>query len=209
MLTNARAAGLIGPSDRQANTNRPRSAGVSATRCRSPRDCTIDRGRIATPNPRAARSANACGVLASNATCASTPIAGEPTTSPTGLWQALVPDNPASDDVNRSDFVPFPVRLAGRPGATRTVLEFGYDPDLQWRCSQRAEACVVDSTTYDTAAPYKFATTDAVAGADCSNGCTLTIPAIADRILYYRWKYRDANGNVLATGPVRIAAITP
>ncbi|MGE5488333.1 MAG: ubiquitin-activating E1 FCCH domain-containing protein [bacterium] len=126
-----------------------------------------------------------------------------------GLWQALVPDNPASDDVNRSDFVPFPVRLAGRPGATRTVLEFGYDPDLQWRCSQRAEACVVDSTTYDTAAPYKFATTDAVAGADCSNGCTLTIPAIADRILYYRWKYRDANGNVLATGPVRIAAITP
>jgi len=126
-----------------------------------------------------------------------------------GLLEALVPPMPARDNVNRMEFVPFPVRLAGRPGATRTVVEFGYDPELKWRCTQRAEGCVVDSATYDKAAPFKFADTDAVVGADCTAGCTMTVPAISDRVLYYRWKYRDADGNVLATGPVQAAAVTP
>jgi hypothetical protein len=35
--------------------------------------------------------------------------------------------------------------------------------------------------------------------APCANGCTLSVPAIIGRVLYYQWQYRDGANNVLGT----------
>jgi hypothetical protein len=45
------------------------------------------------------------------------------------------------------------------------------------------------------------------AGQPCSSGCTITIPAISGKVLYYRWKYRDAANNVLETSGVHVQAV--
>jgi len=55
--------------------------------------------------------------------------------------------------------------------------------------------------------PFYFASENP-AGVSCASGCTITIPAISQRILYYRIQYRAANNTVLAAGPL-IATVVP
>jgi hypothetical protein len=43
-------------------------------------------------------------------------------------------------------------------------------------------------------------------GVDCSAGCTINIPAISGRVVYYRWRYRDGSGNVLGTSSTQVLA---
>jgi hypothetical protein len=115
---------------------------------------------------------------------------------------ARIPPMPAWDGIDRTDFVPVAVTVPRRADAKKTIVEFGYDPTLGFRCTQRREACIADTATYDLSGPYKFAETDDFSGVDCTADCSIQIPAIADRILYYRWKYRAENGSLIETGPV-------
>jgi hypothetical protein len=92
------------------------------------------------------------------------------------------------------------------PGTDNVVVEFGYDPEF--RCGSRREACV--STTggameqpVNEALPFYWAS-EAYAGTPCASGCTVTIPALPQRVLYYRVKYRKADGTVLKTGRTEI-----
>jgi hypothetical protein len=114
---------------------------------------------------------------------------------------ARIPPMPAWDGIDRTDFVPITVTVPGRAGAKKTIVEFGYDPALSFRCTQRREACIADTATYDLSDPYKFAETDDYSGVDCTADCSIQIPAIADRILYYRWKYRAEDGSLIEIGP--------
>lgn len=117
---------------------------------------------------------------------------------------ARIPPLPAPDGIDRSTFVPVAVSSPPVPGAERTVVAFGYDPSMQFRCTQRREACVAVSAAYDRADPYKFANTDSYTGVDCRAGCTVTLPAISDRVVYYRWIYGTAFGTVKSMGPVQV-----
>jgi hypothetical protein len=46
-----------------------------------------------------------------------------------------------------------------------------------------------------------------VAGLACSGGCTIMIPAISERMLYYQVKYRDASNKTLATGQKEVIVV--
>jgi hypothetical protein len=100
---------------------------------------------------------------------------------------------------NRSTFEALPIQVVRvPPGTSEAFVEFGYDTDL--RCTSRQEACV----TVTSAAPAQQAneTTpfywagEAYTGVPCTNGCSLVIPALPQRVVYYRVKYRGGGAAV-------------
>ncbi len=128
-----------------------------------------------------------------------------------------MPPFPGPDSVSRGAFVPLVVNVnppAGL-GATNAILEFGYLEDglpNQFYCTTRKETCVAMSATVGPI-PFSFAgegtggTEAGLAGAACANGCSIAIPGLPQRVVYYRVKYRGANGLVLAQTPVQVASL--
>jgi hypothetical protein len=119
------------------------------------------------------------------------------------MWAVKLPPFPAKDSVNRSQWVPVPVHLKPPPGlgADNAVVEFGYTPEFQ--CTSRAEACVKDGNASE---PFVFAG-DMLTGVPCASGCTVEIPAVSQKVLYYRWKYRDTSNAVVAVSGTRVLAV--
>jgi hypothetical protein len=46
-----------------------------------------------------------------------------------------------------------------------------------------------------------------ISGLACTSGCSVSIPALSQKVLYYRWKYRDAGNVTLATGATQIYVV--
>jgi hypothetical protein len=67
---------------------------------------------------------------------------------------------------------------------------------------------VAASGAVSSSTPFFYEETETYSGSSCSAGCSVAIPALSQRVLYYRWKYRDALGKVIATSGIR-AAVTP
>jgi hypothetical protein len=93
-------------------------------------------------------------------------------------------------------------------GIDNAVIQFGYSengPPDKYYCTSRQEACLA-STADVPAVPFLFpsegsdGTASGVPGLPCSNGCTIAIPAISQRVLYYQVLYRDTSNNVVAKG---------
>jgi len=121
------------------------------------------------------------------------------------LYMAKLPPFPEADAVDRSTFLPLQVKLtppAGQ-GVTNAIVEFGYR-EFNGRCTTRNEACVATADSLGTV-PFQFAGEDP-AGAQCISACTIAIPAVSQRMLYYRAKYRNAAHGVVAEGPVQVVA---
>ena len=118
-------------------------------------------------------------------------------------YAVKVPPFPVGDAVDRSTFVPVAVQVSTVPtGATNVIAEFGYDTNFY--CTARREACVAAATgQVNESTPFSWAG-ESAAGLACTAGCTLTIPALSQRVVYYRLKYRDAGGAVLAAGPTQV-----
>jgi hypothetical protein len=107
------------------------------------------------------------------------------------------------DSINRATFVPVQIQLGSVPAGTDNVIaEFGYDTNFY--CTSRRETCVAVSTgQVNEATPFYWAS-ESFSGLPCSSGCTLTIPAVSQRVLYYRVWYRSANNAVIETGPTQV-----
>ncbi|HWR52086.1 MAG TPA: hypothetical protein VN428_13320 [Bryobacteraceae bacterium] len=121
----------------------------------------------------------------------------------TELLAVKLPPPPAEDGVNRTTFIPLPLKLGSAPAGTDTaVVEFGYEPEF--RCTSSREVCLATAATVGEAAPFAFESENP-AGAPCTSGCTITIPQLPQRVLYYRVKYRAAGGTVIATGATQVA----
>jgi hypothetical protein len=123
------------------------------------------------------------------------------------MWMAELPPYPATDSVARGTFVPVALTLTPPAGlgANNAIVEFGYQeygaPQLV-DCTTRNDACIATASTVTPGnQPFYFASENP-AGASCTSGCTITIPAISQRILYYQIRYRTATNAVLATSPL-------
>lgn len=126
-----------------------------------------------------------------------------------GLWldgqrnevmAVKIPPQPAHDTVQRYLFIRVALRLQPPSGVDNAIVEFGYNTKME--CTSRIEACVKGNqggTDYDFSGV-------AVTGKPCSTGCTIEIPAIPQRMVYYRWKYRNAGGVVLYTSSIHVVA---
>jgi hypothetical protein len=118
-----------------------------------------------------------------------------------------LPPWPASDSINRSTFVPLTVQAGSVPiGTNNAVVQFGYSPTFY--CTSRQEACVANgSGQVNETTPFYFAS-EAFTGIPCQSGCTITIPVLAQRVVYYRLQYRRADGSLVSSGPVQVG-VTP
>jgi hypothetical protein len=60
----------------------------------------------------------------------------------------------------------------------------------------------------NAAAPFFYEQSEQFTGVSCAAGCAITVPALPQRILYYRWKYLSATGQTIAASAAH-AVVTP
>lgn len=117
------------------------------------------------------------------------------------LWR--MPPPVGEDSVDRSTFVPVPVQVSG--GYAR--IRFGYVENGaadQYYCTSRQEACVTDGKV----SPFAFVTSDNPSSpADCRTGCTITIPALSGRIVYYRVEKSPDGSTGWVSGTLHVQAV--
>jgi hypothetical protein len=137
--------------------------------------------------------------------------------SRTDILAGKLPPYPALDSVNRGDFVPMTLTLQppAKMAVDNAVVSFGYGengPPEQFFCTSRREECLVtQSAIPDTAFAFPSDSPGGaagLAGVPCSTGCTVAIPALPQRVLYYRVSYRNAANGIVAKTPTQ-AAIVP
>jgi len=130
------------------------------------------------------------------------------------MWMMRNLPYPEKDSVNRGAFVPVPIQLdpvSAGVSVNNGVVEFGYAEYAQsgvYYCTTRADICQANDASVPAGnAPFVFAS-EAARGLACRAGCTIMVPAISSRVLYYRIRYRDASNNTVALGPWQVA-VTP
>jgi hypothetical protein len=124
----------------------------------------------------------------------------------------ILPPLPQPDGVARGTFVPVRVPIPPPPGpaAKSAVVEFGYLENGGPRtffCTSRQENCVATQDAIDPANPFAFAQTENYSGTIYAPGAAITIPALSQRILYYRFRYLGLSGQTVAIGATQIAAV--
>jgi hypothetical protein len=112
-----------------------------------------------------------------------------------------VPPQPASDGVDRTDFVKVVVPTVPVAGAVAAVVDFG-DDSVNFYCTQRAETCRAVSATYSSSTPFKFKITDSYTGV--TPGTSIILPLKPLHVVYYRVVYLDGNKNVVQTSPTQV-----
>jgi len=128
-----------------------------------------------------------------------------------------MPPFPGPDSISRGTFVPLVVSVKppSRLGASNAIVEFGYAENglpNQFFCTTRKETCVASTATVG-ATPFYFSSEGAggteagLAGQPCASGCSISIPALSQRVVYYRVSYRASNGAVLASTPIQAVAM--
>jgi hypothetical protein len=125
-------------------------------------------------------------------------------------YMALLPPFPAPDSYNRSDYIQVPVSLTAPTGlgVTNAIVTFGY-LDYQGNCGPRNDACIANAATIPSGtAPFLYAS-ESPAGLACATNCTITVPAISERVLYYTASFRNSSNTVVATMPTVAAAVEP
>jgi hypothetical protein len=138
-----------------------------------------------------------------------------------GAWSDILlgklPPFPPVDSVVRSAFQPTLVKLTPPAGlaVNNATIQFGYAENGspgQFYCTSRQEKCLATAATVPLV-PFLFASEGAggvetgVSGLPCATGCSVAIPAISQRILYYQVKYRDASNNTVATSQIQTVAV--
>ncbi len=126
-------------------------------------------------------------------------------------WLALRMDAlPPVDNANRTNFMPIRLTYQGVPQASNIRARFGYAEnggDLL-QCTAYGKDCSTEIPSASSNDPFSF-TNEAVTRQACASGasCTVTIPSLPNRILYYVIDRLDANGNVLQTTARQAVAV--
>jgi hypothetical protein len=131
---------------------------------------------------------------------------------------AKLPPYPEVDSVNRGTFVPMLLNLSPPPdlGIDNAVVQFGYLENgaaNQYYCTSRKETCMAVSAGIAEVNPFRFAsdgsdgTAATVNGVGCASGCSVTIPALPQRVVYYQVLYRNSSNTVVAQTRMQIAPV--
>lgn len=123
---------------------------------------------------------------------------------------AKLPPYPSVDSFVRNAFIPIAVNLTAPTGlsVTNAIITFGY-LDYNGNCTTRNDPCIANAATIPSGtAPFLYAS-ESPTGLACTTSCTITIPAISERMLYYTASFRNASNVVVATNPTIIEAVEP
>jgi hypothetical protein len=121
-------------------------------------------------------------------------------------YMARMPPFPPTDSVARGVFVTVPIAVKPPAGAgvNNAIVQFGYQ-EYGGNCTTRADACIAKAATIG-AVPFFYAS-EAPAGLPCSAGCTISVPAISQRVLYYNVVYRNAANVVISATPNQVLLV--
>jgi hypothetical protein len=125
------------------------------------------------------------------------------------LMLAKLPPWPMEDGVDRTDFVAVPIQLGPNASAPNARIRFGYaenGPSDSLFCTTRRESCSTEIPAGAPGDPYSFVG-EPRTFKNCRGGCSISIPAISGRVLYYVVERLDAAGNVLDSSPPRAQAV--
>jgi len=111
------------------------------------------------------------------------------------MWTMTVPPWPGYDNIRRDNFIYEKIDLG--PGAARAEVRFGYEENGQLRqfyCTSRQEACV----TRADGKLFNYLTADGHSGKPCATGCSVQVPTISGRILWWQ-AFRSADSGATWT----------
>jgi hypothetical protein len=128
-----------------------------------------------------------------------------------------MPPYPAMDSVSRGTFVPMVLSLVPPNDipVDNALVQFGYAENGaagQFYCTSRHEACLAVAAAVP-ADPFKFpsdgadGTAAGITGVRCVSGCSVAIPGIPQRLVYYQVQYRDSGNRVIAQTELQVAVI--
>ena len=114
------------------------------------------------------------------------------------------------DTVDRTTFVPVRLGLQGVPYASNIRARFGFAEnggDLL-QCTAYGQDCSTEIPSGSPNDPFSF-TNETVTRQACADGanCSITIPSLPNRILYYVVDRLDGSGNVIQTSPLQAVAV--
>jgi hypothetical protein len=130
------------------------------------------------------------------------------------LWVGQIPPWPGYDNINRDDYVMAQMQLGS--GLALAEIHFGYEecgtrllssavhrpgpppPDAEFYCTSRQDQCVTSSTATSTSSagpgnPFNWLTSDGHQGTTCTGGCTISVPGLSGRILWWQ-EFRSNDG---------------
>jgi hypothetical protein len=113
------------------------------------------------------------------------------------------------DPAKRADFIRYPVSLAPAAGATYARARFGYaenGPATSFFCTSRQEACSTDIPVASPADLFSWIS-QVSTHQPCTSNCTLVIPAVSGRMLYYVIDRLNSAGTVVSTSPLTVVPI--
>jgi hypothetical protein len=108
------------------------------------------------------------------------------------IFAVKLPPFPQFDGIRRDTFIKIPVQVPAVTGGTANTVrirfgyaEYGLDSNSQplYCSSERREDCSTGTPPVSTD-PYAWLSENPT-WQDCTSGCTVNIPAISGRVLYY------------------------
>src|SRR6185312_9685156 len=122
----------------------------------------------------------------------------------TDLFAAKLPPWPAYDSENRGGFVNLHVTIgkSNNTAAPNARIRFGYaenGPSGSYFCTARQEACTTGGTPFAYASETQTQTS-------CTSGCTIDIPAISGRVVYYAVDRLSSSGSLVTSGSTQALA---
>jgi hypothetical protein len=127
---------------------------------------------------------------------------------PQPAWAAKVPAYPTIPSTPLNQFVPVSVTLPSSQYSYARV-RFGYAENgavSSFYCTQRPESCSTDIPSGTPSDPFSYLS-ETVTRKTCSSGCSINIPAVPGRVVYYVVDRVDSGGTVQWTGPMQVAAV--
>lgn len=117
---------------------------------------------------------------------------------------------PEPDSSNRTTFVPVTLTYQGSPDASYIRARFGYleNGGSLLRCTPYQVDCSTEKPAGAASDPYSF-TNESATRQPCKSGasCTITIPAISNRMLYYVVDRLDSDGATVTSYPLQVVPV--
>jgi hypothetical protein len=115
-----------------------------------------------------------------------------------------LPPLPSWDGIDRTTWVPVSVPIAAGHGTA--AVEFGYIENsgtvaTYFNCTTRQDVCEVASPTIESP-PFYYAS-EGVRPMGCDSGCSIQIPAISGRVVFYQIVHGDGYPEPLQAFPVQ------
>ena len=98
---------------------------------------------------------------------------------------AKLPPYPDTADRHNS-YISHTVAVSPRDSMTHVRVRFGYN--TAFYCTERRDACLTD----ENLKPFAFAS-ESLTATRCARGCSITVPAMPGRLLYYRVETYDGS----------------